>query len=1064
MKNISELLNLLLSQPADPFALSQGKNQVSQKGSSPDGTNFGNLLAQLTAQGSGSNAEGNSQSNQAPAGNVQGAGQNATPGTLAPTAITPTGQTEGSISVSQTTVAITESLKVDNLNQLAQAEQALASLANGLSQIIQMLSQLEQQQPQQAQTAISSLAGLNLTTADLQTILNSLQPLVQKLPADQNPLQMTPEQQSAFLNQMLQQMMQAQQILLGVASPNPGAAQTSSGSAAGVAGLGSNASLAGQNVTLQLLFSNTNINEAIQNNNQTTQVFINLETFKMSATFVNAGVNVPVGQNPTQGSGVQFQPIAPVNSPNLAATLNQLLANPESAPQVAPNANPTSAVVAQPATQANMNQNFNALVQILMQSGVTQAALTSFMAGQASGTNDKTNTSQTANQQTLTFGPNQILPVTNEIQPVLPSVQTGAASNNNVNSQQGNLGQNVILATEAGLVSTFIEQNDLQVNQAKPSSVNNTENIAINQVTVPITSSNNQLPPSQPLLGTGQNNLPKATVVNPSLPVVTQAPQVPQPNLTTPIPTLLKGSAPLIDVREIAILNDIVSRLNAVALHATQGSLTFGSSGQITNPTITLDQVTAAVAATQLNSFNPPVLSGSPSVPQNVQVPSPQQLEVLDQNVKVEVVAAVTQVETSQTSSSLQNNESGNQTVPPPETVPATSNASQGLSNPTSQTPLSAVSNSSVVNIQQNAGLTPPAVIQGPSAPITAASVGSTLLTPVNVKNNSFQTPPANNANNIPPTIFSLPQPATLPITPITAPMVVSTPPLPEQALPQDLNRNNVPLPTAQEPILPSAAVAGEAVKSEIVVQASTSNTNANNQAFVPDTKPTASLLPVSPEAVASVATVPSSDTTLKVVATADKNLPNATAILNANAVLGATVVTPGNPHSNTPFVLPNNSANSLPTGSIDSAQILNQISQQVANQAAEGKNISRLNFQLFPESLGKVTVQIALVDQSVSARIIVSNPDVRDAIQNHMVDLKTALSQAGLQIDQLQVQVQGGGANLLAQYYQYQQEGSSYRGLVAPPSSIVENAENPENSGLLAVSSGRLSLVDLLV
>jgi flagellar hook-length control protein FliK len=70
------------------------------------------------------------------------------------------------------------------------------------------------------------------------------------------------------------------------------------------------------------------------------------------------------------------------------------------------------------------------------------------------------------------------------------------------------------------------------------------------------------------------------------------------------------------------------------------------------------------------------------------------------------------------------------------------------------------------------------------------------------------------------------------------------------------------------------------------------------------------------------------------------------------------------------------------------------------------------------------MTIQVSLVDQTVTARILVTNSDVREVLQQHMVDLKTSLNQAGLQIDQLQVQVQGGGAGLLAQYYQYQQEG----------------------------------------
>jgi flagellar hook-length control protein FliK len=116
-----------------------------------------------------------------------------------------------------------------------------------------------------------------------------------------------------------------------------------------------------------------------------------------------------------------------------------------------------------------------------------------------------------------------------------------------------------------------------------------------------------------------------------------------------------------------------------------------------------------------------------------------------------------------------------------------------------------------------------------------------------------------------------------------------------------------------------------------------------------------------------------------------------------------------------------NQAGNTIP---INSQDLINQISGQVTNRAGELKAISSINFQLQPENLGRMNIQVSLVDQTVTARILVTNPDVREVLQQHMVDLKTSLNQAGLHIDQLQVQVQGGGASLLAQYYQYQQEG----------------------------------------
>jgi flagellar hook-length control protein FliK len=106
------------------------------------------------------------------------------------------------------------------------------------------------------------------------------------------------------------------------------------------------------------------------------------------------------------------------------------------------------------------------------------------------------------------------------------------------------------------------------------------------------------------------------------------------------------------------------------------------------------------------------------------------------------------------------------------------------------------------------------------------------------------------------------------------------------------------------------------------------------------------------------------------------------------------------------------------------------------------------------------MTIQVSLVDQSVSARILVTNPDVKDALQQHLVDLKTSLNQAGLQIDQLQVQVQGGGASLLSQYYQFQQEGY---GSSLPTFGSTETGNLSENEAVSGPLSVRKSLVNLL-
>jgi len=102
-------------------------------------------------------------------------------------------------------------------------------------------------------------------------------------------------------------------------------------------------------------------------------------------------------------------------------------------------------------------------------------------------------------------------------------------------------------------------------------------------------------------------------------------------------------------------------------------------------------------------------------------------------------------------------------------------------------------------------------------------------------------------------------------------------------------------------------------------------------------------------------------------------------------------------------------------------------------------------------------------VDQTVTARILVASPEVREALQHHMVELRTSLNQAGLQIDNLQVHIQGGSGQGLAMYYEYQREGFAQE-LRNVAGNVVEN-EIPENNAPdLHLAWGRMNLVNVLV
>jgi flagellar hook-length control protein FliK len=149
-------------------------------------------------------------------------------------------------------------------------------------------------------------------------------------------------------------------------------------------------------------------------------------------------------------------------------------------------------------------------------------------------------------------------------------------------------------------------------------------------------------------------------------------------------------------------------------------------------------------------------------------------------------------------------------------------------------------------------------------------------------------------------------------------------------------------------------------------------------------------------------------------------------------------------------------------SSSIQPESLIQQIANQVSVEAGQSHSVSHLSFQLVPENLGKITIQVSLVDQLVTAKILVTHADVREALQNNLVELKTSLYQAGLQIDQLQVQVQGGGAGLLAQYYQFQQEGNGQSSRVAQEESVKR--ESKDVPAEIVAAGGSWNTVNLLV
>jgi hypothetical protein len=274
---------------------------------------------------------------------------------------------------------------------------------------------------------------------------------------------------------------------------------------------------------------------------------------------------------------------------------------------------------------------------------------------------------------------------------------------------------------------------------------------------------------------------------------------------------------------------------------------------------------------------------------------------------------------------------------------------------------------------------------------------------------------------------------------------------------------NQPPVPLVTPPAVstvqnvPASIVTGEVAKEASPVPPALKNTDVNNSTNAQNLATVSEVKPVTPEAVNPIALGSAPSTDLKANFDQSKITNN-----NSTPELLPTLIP--NPANLTgvgtdPSTVTNAANNNV--SKPDTVQILGQVTNQITAHASEARAVSHMSFQLIPESLGRVTVQIALVDQSLSARFIVSSPVVKEALQHHMIELKTALNQSGLQIDQLQVQVQGGGSNLLAQYYQYQQEG--FAAGLPGYGPLAEEANSLENIGVSEVFSTRQSLVDML-
>lgn len=88
----------------------------------------------------------------------------------------------------------------------------------------------------------------------------------------------------------------------------------------------------------------------------------------------------------------------------------------------------------------------------------------------------------------------------------------------------------------------------------------------------------------------------------------------------------------------------------------------------------------------------------------------------------------------------------------------------------------------------------------------------------------------------------------------------------------------------------------------------------------------------------------------------------------------------------------------------VDTTNIIRQIvdSMSISNTTEE----SAINLQLTPESLGRMYINVSQKNSEISARIAVSNEAVKEALQTQMVNLKEALNNSSIRVNEVEITV----------------------------------------------------------
>jgi len=102
----------------------------------------------------------------------------------------------------------------------------------------------------------------------------------------------------------------------------------------------------------------------------------------------------------------------------------------------------------------------------------------------------------------------------------------------------------------------------------------------------------------------------------------------------------------------------------------------------------------------------------------------------------------------------------------------------------------------------------------------------------------------------------------------------------------------------------------------------------------------------------------------------------------------------------------------------------MNQILQGARLMVKSG--VAHMHLELHPPELGRLRLALVVEGEMVTARFTAESQTVRAIIETNLPELRSALQESGLQVDQLQVEVETGDGSQSGAFGQFLPEDSS--------------------------------------